>query len=173
MIVSNNYSRIYGEKFNRVGFDKFNNRYYIRILENNIVYNTIASSFKRLKYYYLDRTLYILGLITAELKLPYKIVYGHFFNKENRLVYRSIVDDKVIKEKINTCDDDELYKEQNIVVSSSVYEKIKKIYRKLVAPYQNSNMTIYDINYEYNDNTLEIKDDLRSKYARKILQLNN
>lgn len=173
MIVSNNYSRIYGEKFNRVGFDKFNNRYYIRILENNIVYNTIASSFKRLKYYYLDRTLYILGLITAELKLPYKIVYGHFFNKENHLVYRSIVDDKVIKEKINTCDDDELYKEQNIVVSSSVYEKIKKIYRKLVAPYQNSNMTIYDINYEYNDNTLEIKDDLRSKYARKILQLNN
>ena len=173
MIVSNNYSRIYGEKFNKVGFDKFNNRYYIRKIENNIVYNAIASTYKKLKYYYINQTLYILGLITTELKIPYKIVYGHFFNKENRLVYKNIVNDKVVKEKINTCDDSELYEENNIIVSSTLYEKIKKIYNKINVPYKKTDVIIYDLHYDYDGNTLKINDELHSKYARNILQLNN
>lgn len=134
-------------------FDKFVNKFYIKKTDKSLLnkYTEIVSVFVRQKCMHVKSNIELI-------KNPYKIVYGHFYNKWNNFIYKKIYRNNIDNTQTYKCKYGELYKEKDSIEpeNSLSYSSIKNYVDNLFNKYkENFKQTKYK--YSYDNKTLTIE----------------
>lgn len=137
-------------------FDKFINYFYIKKNKKSLL-NDINDYVN----IFVTKHSLVMKSNVVTIKNPYKIVYGHFYDKQNRFIYKKIYNNKIDNDKIYKCSYNDLYKESDAVEPehSSNYNSIKIYLDKIYKEYKEQFLgTQYEHEYEDKDKNLILND---------------
>lgn len=135
-------------------FDKFINSFYIKKNKKSLI-NDINDY---VNIFVTKHSLFMKSNVVT-IKNPYKIVYGHFYDKHNQFLYKKIYNNKIENDKIYKCSYDDLYKEHDAIEPehSSNYNSIKIYLNKIYKEYKEKFLGT-QFEYEYEDKNLILND---------------
>ena len=163
MIITKNKDYLYNIK----NFNSYNNVYAI-LVNHNIIENISEAKANYDDNLYISYTegiseLNCFFLIDESIKVrkPYKIVYGHFYNKYNIFLYKTIINGKVFDLNIKHCKyEDLLFNENKNLICSKKYSVLDREARlfndEWEIKYKESIIKPISLNYIYETETLEI-----------------
>ena len=181
-MIYRNSRDIYRKLYDIDQFDKYNNNYYLifdkRIAEKN--YKQYNNGVKLcLDIYEKERLLDIRKVSGYDFQIPINIIWGHFYNKFNDLVYQYVKNNgKLIKHIFSTTTYDSIIYLNDVACCSKSFEYILKLYKFLNEHpelYLGVNPNNIKYNYIYADKTIYFDDTetLDANAEGRTLVLNN
>jgi len=165
MLISPQNNRLYDTR----NFDLYRNVYAIYIDHKVLQYNKekYKDDYEKIHINYTE-TQYLISISTndtisnIDYQNGYKIIYGHFYNKQDLFLYKNTANGKIIGYNIKKCLRDKLYfnKDNNLLCSTSyktLAQQVKYINSKENSSY-NEKLEPLPLTYEYYDETLNLSD---------------
>lgn len=168
-------SKVYKNlKNNLQEFDKYKNYFLIKCDQKLFELNEkIKNSYKKLIFKYEDLILYIYkNDKRPETFNPYKLIYGHFYDNDNLLQFKNVIDKKYDAKIHIGKKDDVLKNELGQPVKHNNFDTIMKISSNLYQNYYNNSgikdLYTYDVNsvvdYDYYKNIISINEPIKTEF---------